>query len=102
MRVRVCSAGHDIVLNAFGKPKAVRKLMENTDHKFATVADGVLLYEGDKYKMAEKAMITQCKKAHATKEIQHGHFSIGHHHLIGGRVHNHVELIESRAKIKEG
>ncbi len=87
MRMRICSAGHNIVLHSTPNDRRVRAIMKNLNHKYAVVKnDAVLLYEGNGFAAAENAMARECKKEHAPEQRQHGPFKLGKHRLVNGRV----------------
>lgn len=101
MRARVCSAGHDVVLHVNPNTVGIRKLMSDTNHKFAVVVNGSkLIHEGDSFAKAEQCLVNQCAAVHGRTEGQHGRFRIGRHRLVSGMVRHHSEKDIDRPPIK--
>ena len=85
MIFRECSADYNIKL--LRAPYGVAELGKlKPKGRFCVVVDGAMVYDGDKFPIAEKRMVSACKKKHKAVEKQHGRMLIGKHQIVNHRL----------------
>ncbi|MBT4147480.1 MAG: hypothetical protein HOE45_11520 [Gammaproteobacteria bacterium] len=83
MKFRICSFDHPIVIyrQPYGN-KEIAEIGERISDRFCVLSHGEIIYRGDLFPEAERAMVKECKKHHDNGQRHSGRMHLGKHKIV--------------------
>lgn len=89
MNPRSCQ--HDYPIHMFRAPYGVKELaligVDQIEDRFCVLSHNVIVYQGNDFPSAEKALVKECKKYHKTNQAHSGRMKIGKAVYKNGKMH---------------